>query len=77
MILFSLKFLIIWQVCVIMSLWNQKGRFPVNFKDIDSLKEHDITEHYIQNLDKLNPFLGDIFKELVSVNSSGKSPRAL
>ena len=60
-----------------MSLWNQKGRFPVNFKDIDSLKEHDITEHYIQNLDKLNPFLGDIFKELVSINSSGKSPRAL
>jgi hypothetical protein len=62
------------QVCVIMVMWHQKGRFPVKFLEIPSLMEHDQTEHYIQSLEKLNPFLGDIFKEL---NSSNKSPRAL
>jgi hypothetical protein len=57
-----------------MGLWHQKGRFPVRFFEIQSLKDYDETEHYIQSLEKLNPFLGDIFKEL---NSSNKSPRAL
>lgn len=44
---------------------------------MESLKEHDETEHYIQSFDKLTPIIGDIFKELTGVNSSSKSPRAL
>ena len=57
-----------------MGLWHMKGRFPVKFLEIPSLKHHDETEHYIQSLEKLTSFIGEIFKEL---NSSNKSPRAL
>jgi len=29
------------QVCVVMSLWQQCGRFPIKFLAIPSLQEHD------------------------------------
>ena len=48
-----------------------KGRFPIRFHEIPSLKEYDETEHYIQSLDKLTSFIGEIHKE------ANKSPRAL
>ncbi len=35
------------QICVIMQLWNQSGRFPINFLEIESLKDYDESEHYI------------------------------
>ena len=57
-----------------MGLWHAKGRFPVKFHEIPSLKAHDETEHFIQSLSKLNQFISEIFKEL---NESSKSPRAL
>ena len=57
-----------------MGLWYAKGRFPVKFQEIESLKYHDETEHYIQSLEKLTSFISEIFREL---NESNKSPRAL
>ena len=57
-----------------MSLWHAKGRFPISFLEIESLKAHDETEHYIQSLEKLTSFIGEIFRELTESN---KSPRLL
>ena len=48
-----------------------KGRFPIRYAEIESLKDHDETEHYIQSLEKFTPIIGDIFKD------TDKSPRAL
>jgi len=60
-----------------MSLWHQAARFPIKFPQIDSLKQHDDTEHFIQSIDKLLPIIADIFNELTGITESNKSPRAL
>lgn len=63
------------QVCVVMCLWQQSGRFPVKFLEITSLQDHDQTEHLLQNFDKLTSLINEIFGDLIG--SSEKSPRAL
>lgn len=30
-------------VCVVLSLWNQAGKFPISFLEIESLMQHDNT----------------------------------
>ena len=62
-----------------MALWQQVGHFPIKFSELESLKEHDETEHFIQSLNKLTPIIGDIFKELTGFGPGhlSKSPRAL
>ena len=60
-----------------MSLWLQVGSFPIKFEELEALKDHDETEHYVQSLNKLTPIIADIFQELTGVNGSSKSPRAL
>ena len=60
-----------------MQLWNQSGRFPINFLEIESLKDYDESEHYIQSFEKLTPFVSEIFKDITQLNSENKSPRAL
>jgi hypothetical protein len=35
------------QVCVVMAMWHQAGRFPVKFLNIAGLQDHDQTEHFI------------------------------
>jgi hypothetical protein len=47
-----------------MQLWNQSGRFPINFLEIESLKDYDESEHYMQSLEKLTPFVSEIFKDI-------------
>jgi len=63
---------------VILSLWNQLGRFPVKFCEIDCLKEHDESDHQIQSLFKLTTLVDELFKDLSHFNSAAqKSPRTL
>lgn len=59
---------------MVVILWNQIGRFPVGFREIQSLREVDETDHYVQSLEKLTPYLGDVFKELTEVKEGNKSP---
>ena len=56
-----------------MGLWHLKGTFPIRFEEIESLKEHDETEHFLQSLEKLTPIIGEIFSD----KAVEKSPRAL
>lgn len=60
-----------------MAFWFERCRFPVKFKEIESLLQYDETEHFIQSLSKLTPYICDIFKEINNINESNKSPRAL
>jgi len=50
------------QICIVISLWNQAHRFPIRFEEIESLKEHDETEHYVQSFEKFTPYICEIFK---------------
>lgn len=63
---------------MILSIWNQLGRFPIKFCEFECLKEHDETDHNAQGFIKLTPLVNEIFKDLSQLNSGAqKSPRTL
>ena len=60
-----------------MSIWKQTNKFPIIYKEVPGLLGVDETESYVGSLDALTPLIDEIFKQLSSMSSTGKSPRAL
>eukprot|EP00347_Sterkiella_histriomuscorum_P012099 403369900 len=50
------------------------NQFPITFKQLNGLENHDDTDKYLETLNKLTPMVLDIFKVL---NQADLSPRAL
>lgn len=60
-----------------MSLWKQADKFPISFKQVPGLQSLDETEIFMNSLDKMTPLINEIFKEVSTMSSTEKSPRAL
>jgi hypothetical protein len=47
-----------------MSLWKQMNTFPIQFKQLAGLSDSDETDKYLETLNKLTPYVLNVFKEL-------------
>jgi len=63
------------KVCVVIGVWKQTEKFPIEFKGMPGFESHDVTSKQIEALNLLTSLVQSIFKEISAL--PGKSPRAL
>ena len=52
------------QICLVLSLWRSSGKFPIQFKSLESLQSFDTTEDVLEQLNKLTPQVEALFQEI-------------
>lgn len=60
---------------MVISVWKQTEKFPIEFKGMPGFESHDVTSKQIEALNLLTSLVQSIFKEISAL--PGKSPRAL